>query len=329
MTVTAIDLGFGFTKGIRQGGQVAFPSAVGSFRPVRFTSGLENTDLIDRLCVEFEGKRYFIGNIAYKQAAPRATMSADRFTSNEGLALLMSALLLLSNNQGEAIKLVAGLPVSEYARLKQSYTETLQGNHYIQQIGPDGSAGAFYRFDIEGLKLLPQAAAVAFDMVLTNTGDIADKQLAAGRLAVLDIGRYTVDMALLDGLAFIDKSSLSYSDLGLFDAYREISLQLKETGIDIPADSIEPYITGGKTLPGFGAIREQAFASLAEKICSRVYSAWPDLFTFDKIYIAGGGALALGQYIKDGLQTEKLELCNDPVMANCRGYYKFGCRSWR
>lgn len=324
--IKAVDLGYGSIKAIGSTRRVEYPSAIGTFRPIRFTSDMEAQELKDRLCVEFEGKQYFIGDIAYTQSAPRVTMNNKRFTSSEGLALMMSALILLSSDQLEEIKLVAGLPVNEYAGLKDEYNNTLKGSHYIQLISTDGKEGEFYRFDIEEVKILPQPIGTLFDAVLDDAGQLAYKKLAGGRLACLDIGKHTTDLALVDALHFIDKSSTSYNDLGLFESFREICLALKGAGYDIAPDSIEPYIRSNRTLPGLPQIKEQAFASLAERIVSRVINAWPDLFTFDSIYITGGGAEVVGSYIAEALDSDKVIICDNATMTNCQGFYKYGKR---
>ena len=327
--IRAVDLGFGAVKAISSARQVEFPSAIGTFRPIRFTSGMEGKDLQDRLCVEFEGKRYFVGSIAYLQSNPRATMNKERFTSSEGLALLMAALALLSTNQAEEVKLIAGLPVNDFAELKTQYREALLGQHYIQLTNPEGKEGKFYRFDIDDVKILPQPMGSLFDAVLDDAGQLADKSLAGGRLACLDIGKHTTDLALVDALSFVDKSSTSYNDLGLFESLKEISLALKGAGYDIPLDNLEPYIRGSKTLPGLPQIKEQAFAALAERIVSRVINTWPDLWSFDRVYISGGGAEVIGSYIAEALETDKTIINANATMTNCRGFYKYGQRVFK
>jgi len=329
LMLKAIDLGYGQIKAMSEARQVEYPAAAGTFRPIRFTSGMEAQSLKDRLCIEFEGKRYFIGDIAFKQSAPRVTMSADRFTSAEGLALMMSALILLSNSQIEDIKLIAGLPVNEYSRLKDNYTGALQGSHYCQLIDPDGQENDFYRFNIEAAAVLPQPIGTLFNAVLDDSGALADKDLAAGRVAVLDIGKFTVDLALTDALQFVDRSSTGFNDIGLYDSFKDISLALKNKGYDIPADSLEPYIRGSRQLDCLPEIQEQAFAAQAEKIAARVVNTWPDLFSFDRVFITGGGALALGRYITTALSSDKVIVCESPTFTNCRGYFKFARRKWQ
>jgi len=327
--IRALDLGFGQVKAISEARQIEYQAAIGTFRPIRYTSGMENEELKDRLCIEFEGKRYFVGDIAFKQSAPRVTMSADRFTSQEGLALMMSALVLLSNNQAEDIKLIVGLPVNEYAIIKDKYTEALQGNHYCQLIDPDGQGNEFYMFNIVSTAVLPQPIGTLFNAVLADDGALVDKKLAAGRVAVLDIGKHTVDLALTDALQFVDRSSTSFNDIGLFDAFKDLSLALKGIGYDIPPDSLELYIRGFRKLVGIAELKEQAFASQAEKIASRVINTWPDLWSFDRVFITGGGALVLGDYIATALNSDKVTVCEGPTFTNCQGYFKYALRKWQ
>jgi len=319
----AIDLGFGAVKAIGAYKSVEYPSAVGDFRPVRFTVGIEGQELKDKLCVEYEGKKYFIGNIAHVQSSPRVTMNKNRFISKEGMAIMFSALVLISSNQYEEVKLVTGLPVNEYSELKDLYREKLLGKHNIQVIEPDDHAGKYYAFDIKDVKVLPQPMGTIFDKVLSSEGKIQDKDFARGRIGVVDIGKYTVDMSVTDALQFIDKSSTSYSDIGLFDAFKDLSLALKREGYEITPDSLEPYIRGNKHLNGLAELKEKIFESQADKVMSRVFNTWPDLWSFDQIFITGGGAIVLGEHLLEHLDTDKALICDNPTFTNCRGFYKY------
>jgi len=326
--IRAVDVGFGSVKAIGSYRAVEYPSAVGDFRPVRFSLGIEGQELKDKLCVEYEGRRFFIGEIAYTQSSPRVTMSNKRFTSKEGMAIMLSALALLSNHQYEEVKLVTGLPVNDYANLKDAYKEALIGIHNIQVIEPDGSGGKYYKFDIKEVKVLPQPIGTIFDRVLDSQGKIENRVLANGKIGVIDVGKYTVDLSVTDALQFIDKSSTSFSDIGLFDAYKELSMALKSEGYDIPPDSLEPYIRGSKPMNGIAELKEGIFESQAEKIMSRLLNMWNDIWNFDRILITGGGAIVLGEHLREHLDKDKVIICEHPTMTNCRGYYKFGSKAW-
>jgi plasmid segregation protein ParM len=204
----------------------------------------------------------------------------------------------------------------------------LLGKHYIQLIKPDGTEGEFYTFNIEDVKILPQPMGTIFDKVLNLKGEIENKVLANGRIAVLDIGKYTVDLALTDSLDYVGKSSISFNDIGIFEAYKDLSFELKNYGYDIPADSLEPFIRNGKKLNNLYDLKRQVFATQAEKIISRVCNTWSDMWTFDQIYITGGGVVILGEHIIKHLDTNKATICDNPTLTNCRGYYKFAKKKW-
>jgi plasmid segregation protein ParM len=327
--IRAIDVGYGAVKGICKVRDVEYPSAVGDFRPIRFTVGLEGQELKNKLCVEYKNKSYFIGDIAYAQSSPRVTMNKNRFTSNEGIAIMLSALVLLSNNQYEDVKLVTGLPVNEYSELKDAYREALLGKHNVQIIDPDGKSGEYYAFDIQDVKVLPQPIGTIFDSVLDSQGKIENRVLAKGKIGVIDVGKFTVDLSVTDTLQFIDKSSTSYGDIGLFDAFKELSLALKSEGYDIPPDSLEPYIRGKKSINGLTELKEQFFTLQAEKIISRVFNTWSDIWSFDQVFITGGGSLVLGDHLIKHLGSEKAVICDNPTMTNCKGYFKFANKVWR
>ncbi len=332
----AVDVGFGAVKGMCDARTVEYPSYIGSFRPIRFTSGMENKDVIDKLCVSYNNKPYFVGKIAHTQSTPRTSMNTDRFINQEGMTLMLATFILLSNSSYTSTKLVTGLPVNDFSILKNRYRDTLLngGNpHYIQLIEPDfkGSGGEYFSFLINDAKILPQPIGTIFNEVLDDMGNLVQKDLAGGRLAVLDIGKHTVDLALTDALQFVDKSSVSFNDIGLFDVYKELSIELKNYGYDIAPDSLEPHIKGNKSISVLNDIKEEYFESQADKILSRVYNIWPDLWSFNHVYITGGGASVIGHYISQYLSKEldvHVTVCSSPSLTNCQGYFKFAKKAW-
>lgn len=326
--IRAVDVGFGAVKGVHGRKVVEFPSAVGTFRPIRFTFDMGAQDLVNNLAVHYADEDYFIGSVAYTQSIPRVLMSSKRFISPEGLALMFSALMLLADNQHEELKVVTGLPVSEFSKLKDTYKEILVDKHYIKQINLDNSDSKFYSFQVNDAKILPQPMGTIFKYILDDYGALVDKQLAQGRIAVLDIGKHTVDLCLTDALQFVDRASTSFNDIGLFDAYKELSMALKNHNYDIPSDSLEPYIRGFKNLPIIDKLLPSILQAQADKILSRVVGMWPDLWSFDKVFITGGGSILLGDYILERTGSPKVICCENPTFTNCSGYFKFAKKVW-
>ncbi len=326
--IRAVDVGFGSVKAIGNNKSVEYPSAVGDYRPVRFVVKKESQELKDKLCVEYEGKRYFIGDIAYAQSIARVTMSSARFTSKEGMVNMLSALVLLSSHHNEKVKIVTGLPVNDYVDLKDRYQDAIVGKHNIQIISPDGVGGDHYTFDIQDVKVLPQPLGTIFNAILSSEGEINDKVLGNSKIGVLDVGKCTVDLIVMDAFQFVNKYSTSFSDIGLFDAYKELSLALRSEGYDIPPDSLEPYIRNNKPLNGLAEMKEEIFESQAEKIMSRLKNTWMNMWSFDQVFITGGGAIVLGGYLKKYFDKELVLICENPTMSNCCGYHKAGLKAW-
>ena len=104
--------------------------------------------------------------------------------------------------------------------------------------------------------------------VIITDGNLANRELAASRLAVLDIGANTLDLCRVDSLEFIDRESTSYSDLGVFECYRQLSLEIYNAfGIEIPPEEIEPHIVNYAVKIGG---RSQGIADIKNRFYSRV-----------------------------------------------------------
>jgi len=338
-SIYGIDLGFGRTKGLSTTRQVELPSVIGDFRKIRYTSGMEGRDIINRLCVSYAGHDFFLGNIAFEQSKARVTMDSNRFMTIEGMSLLFGALTLLSDSEnGGTVRLAVGLPVNDFETRKGAYAEALKGAHYIKTLNLSGEPDNFYCFAVQDVIVMPQPCGTIFDAVLDDNGDLVNRELAGKRVAVLDIGRRTVDLALMDALSFIDRQSTSFSDIGIADAYSELTMLLRKKldGVDIIAEEVESYIKAG-TIDYRGkpvnitSEVEQVFRQQATKILSRVKNVWPDLWKIHKIIITGGGGVLLGRYLADAIGSpEQVEVyqAGRATFSNCRGFLKYGIRKW-
>lgn len=334
MNLRASDVGFGRVKAMGDHEQVDFPAVTAPFKPIRFTSGIGGEDAKERLCLEYGGKQLFAGNIAFKQGVAQVRMAPDRFVKAEGLSLLFAALALLAERDEEAVHLVAGLPVSDYAERRAEYERTLLGKHEIKLLYPEGSLLGFYRFNVKAVKVLPQPAGTFFDRILDRGGQLVNKFLASGNVGILDIGFNTVDLARFDQLDFIDSESESFSDLGLSECWKDLAREIKAVhGIEVRPLEMENFVRGG-AIPGseLRSIlneKKKVYAAHAEKIVSRALNTWRDAWQLNRIFIAGGGAAALGEYLLRQFDDPKqVEICANSVFTNCSGYLRYGKRLW-
>ncbi len=60
------------------------PSLIGDFRPVRFSTGIEKRAAMNNVCIEYGGKKYFVGKMA------RRSLSQERRWGLSGLRMFDS-----------------------------------------------------------------------------------------------------------------------------------------------------------------------------------------------------------------------------------------------
>ncbi len=148
---------------------------------------MEKKVALDNLCIEYAGKKFFVGEMARWQSTVRATLNSDRFTSIEGMALMLTALALLSDSTDEQINLVTGLAVSDFQKLKKEYRQALLGRHNIKPLQPDGKWGVDYSVTIKDVKVIPQPIGTLFWSFLAQDGQVRNWENAASRIGILDI----------------------------------------------------------------------------------------------------------------------------------------------
>jgi plasmid segregation protein ParM len=329
----AVDTGFGRTKAISQGKTISFPSLVAHYREVRFTTGMEgNGDPTTKMVIESNGRRFFVGSAAGRQGIVQNTIDRERAISEESKVLTLGALSLLIEESPAHINLVAGLPVSHYAGLKERYITELKRTHYYNLLDLSGKAVRNNILNIHEVKVIPQPLGTLFNLLLDEKGEVERAELAGENVGIIDIGYHTADLARADSLEFIDRKSSSYP-LGLFNAFTELSEEIGRTlNIEAPPETLEKVVAtgfikvGGKTV-SIDQQKQRAFAHATEQILSKVKTLWPDRWQLDRIIITGGGGQLLYDYLNRNLD-QQTELASKPVFANAEGYLKLAARSW-
>jgi plasmid segregation protein ParM len=330
-----VDVGFGNTKGRSIKRRLDFSSLVGEFTPVRFSTGMEDlADPTTSLAIEYQGERYYVGQAALKQSTPQNTIEQTRTVTKEGLILLLTAIMLLAEDNSP-IDLVVGLPVNHYVEYKQQYIDLVKGSHHVRMLKSDGSVKTERILTIQNVKVLPQPFGAIFDLILGDDGKLIDAKLANGKLAVIDIGYNTTDLVRADALEFINNRSTSFSGFGMFSAYRQLSdIIYHEHKIEILPEKLEPIVQKGvlniygKVVP-IAAYKQQAFKTAANNILSKVKTIWVDSYELDRIALAGGGSANLGELIAASFPKEQIAVHEFPMYANVNGYYKCAVWSWR
>ncbi|MFW6015118.1 MAG: hypothetical protein ACOCRK_01620 [bacterium] len=327
-----IDIGFGFVKATNGNNNIIFPSVVGEGREIRYKTGLNSNSTLDNLIIEVDKEKYFVGDLAIRQSdLIQSTISEKRINSIENKVLFLTAFALLDGIGTGVSKfnLVTGLPVDEYLEYKDILMKQLQKGHVVKLISKGNSDNKL--INIERCKVIPQPFGTVFNQLLDDYGNIQDKELANMNIGVIDIGFRTSDYAVANKLEFVDKLSSS-STTALSTAYRIINRKLKEVyDVSKPIHQLEEMIRSrsftynGKEID-ISDLVDKAFSLTVENIISEINTLWPDIWEFDKIFITGGGGLALGDYFKPYLNN--YTVISEGQFSNVEGYQKVCNRSF-
>lgn len=332
--VIAVDVGFGRVKALFAGQRLEYPSVIAPWQQPRFSNDISRNSPVDHLAIEYIGRKMFLGKMAFRQSKARVNLSMERFCSTEGMALLLTTIALLLPDKSVTCSLVTGLPVNVYPGLKEKYEKILLGQHYIKLIAANGEQEERY-ITIGRCKILPQPMGTVFNEILGGKGELENRELASSRFAVMDIGQNTLDLCCVDSLEYVNLESTSFSDLGVFECYKQLSAEIYNAfSIEIPPEEIEQHIRGNEIKIGVHSrsivdIKRRSYLDAAEKIVSRVGNVWRNMWQFNRIIVTGGGAQVLGENIVEALKSPcPVEICKQGTFSNVMGYFKFGGRTW-
>ena len=332
MITAGIDVGFGFTKAVGNGRQRIFRSAIGAFSPIAFQP--EGAGSGTSTAIEFGGRRLFVGDAALRQATPEATITANRTVTFEGMALLMAAIHLLVPDQlNVQLRLVVGLPIQQYSKLKESYIAAAMGDHNFKIVSLDGASEYDKKVEIVSVKVLPQPFGCVFDRLLDGQGRIVNKAMATGQIGIIDGGYNTLDLLRVENLEYINRRSTSYSEMGVFEVSKLFSNRIYDRlGVEIPPEKAEQYIKSGSIkisgkMYSLAGILDECYEIEVTNVISRVKSIWPDYALLDAIIPTGGGIIPIQNRLKDTF-GEIVQTGANLIWDNANGFEKYGKLAW-
>jgi plasmid segregation protein ParM len=189
-----------------------------------------------------------------------------------------------------------------------------------------------HRFSIPHLLVVPQPFGSLFDVILGPTGQIIEPDLAREGLGVIDIGTYTTDYVLVDGLRYIERGSGTIAT-AMSSAYQLIGRALLDTyGLDLRMHQVDHAVRRG-WVTVFGQqqriewLVEPALEAVSAEILAHAGTLWGDGRELKAILVTGGGALALADRLQRRYRHARL--VPDAALANVRGFYKYGCRRFQ
>lgn len=326
--LVGIDLGYGQIKVVSDKQKVKFPSVVGTPSVIELSDGsqLGKAQPIDDIIINYQGKRYYVGQKAINETAnARLTLKADKTDAETNIIKFLAGLALVGAS-GETT-VVTGLPIYEYNlqkdKLAQSLTGSFNFSFYNQKSGQNVS------LDITKCLVIPQAAAAYYNALLDTTGQIKDMTLAAARAAVVDIGYRTTDVVTMEGGKYDSNRSFTvWTGMGKVHQevlrYLQKEYQLSYKLADMDAIVRQGYIDihGGRK-PIDHLIRA-ALEPVAQEIIEGVIAGLEDFRKLSGgILLAGGGASLMDPYFVAEF-GDAVKTMPESEFANASGNYCYG-----
>lgn len=271
----------------------------------RLMKSTDIQELGDTTVLETEGDRFAIGKGEFEN-------NLFKYDKENFIQLLHYG--VANNTTSGNIKLLTGIPASQYNNFKDELKNKIMANNKIDvKIN-----GEQKRITIEEVAVLPEGYGVfkATDPNLLVQG---------ARTIVIDVGGGSTDLAFFDEHGrFIDGDSI---DLGLLDLYKAVQSEvhnLYKTYKSI--EDIKEYYRGNTVFIGVGndariAPTKDIFKSLFNKVVGKC----KDIKQYNVI-VCGGGAEVFGQAFKHILPQT---IINTDISANAKAYYVAGVSKWQ
>lgn len=335
MQVIGLDIGFGFTKATNGHETRIFKSVFGEATDLQFRDNLlKDSTPEEHLHIEVDGNGYFVGELAERQSKNRSfTLDQQEFVTGFTKVLALTALATMVEPE-DPIKLVAGLPISQYQKFKDQLASALTGDHKVAMIDRSGE-----RHDnvvsISEVRVVPQPFGSLLTQMLGDRGEVVNPRFLTEKIGIVDVGFRTTDYMIADRTRFSQRGS-GTAEAGISSAFSVVSEKLKEES----EINVELYRLFEAVDRGFIRIRgkkfdlsklsEGAFGHLATAIANEANRIWADDWDMDAILLTGGGGAVLGSHLKPIVvgKVIPVEAGQDSRLSNVEGFCKYGKHLW-
>jgi len=320
-----LDIGYGVVKVVTDDTSLAFPSVMGHAREIKFQQEVIQQKYPGDQITDDEST-WFVGDLALAQLPPGELLRLRGRTANEKtmgntfrqrLAKVAIGKLVQGvwGRDVVHLRISTGLPV-DHMRDAAELKEALLGQHLIKTDSCEVIA------NVTEVIVMPQPYGSAYSQMLTPTGEI-NVYHTYMRTGIVDVGTYTVDIALDDDGEFVDSESGSVEG-GVYTAQERISVMLERNYREkMPYKIIEHVLrTGIFTASGtpidYSNEVEEALSPLRSATLNLMSEKWQRGTTVDVIYLSGGGAELVYEQVVEAYPQTKL--VPEAQMANARGY---------
>ncbi len=284
------------------------------------------TDLIhgeETHAIQYGDQSFFYGGQALLQSRMQSTIFDRSRVHDQTYKMLFIAALVeaFKAAENERVKVITGLPV-EFFGDRAEVVKSFEGVYRVK-------TGRSLKFTVESVFVAPQPFGSLFRELLNEQGKIADGDIEKGRVGVIDVGTYTTDFVVSDGLRYVQRLSgsirIGWSEVvsrvqqALGDMYR-LELMLHEVDRALQAGEIR---VRGETV-SLEELIEPAIADIQTAIIARARDLWGAGADLDTILVSGGGGPHLYDAIHDVYPHARL--LKDAFWANAEGFYRFSQR---
>lgn len=319
--MVAVDDGYAQTKVL--GGQptrlmrTMVPSSI---RPGRFgVSSMSGAGNMAAYQVE-EGEEFTVSSAIVSEST-----AFDSYHLSTMNRVLVTHALMEAGFGGQEIDLVVGLPVSQFfvdGHKDEERVARKIGNLRRKVTSLDGRPGPRLR----DVQVGCQAIAAFVDWMLDD--DLDERHEGAERVAVVDIGGFTMDVAVILGGEQVDQRRTGSSRIGLLDVHDTIAAGIRTRfGIQdrFPIEVMDAALRT-RSIRLWGRIErlentvDHALSQFRNRVAREMERKLGGAADLDAILFVGGGAALLGD-MRDVYPNAVM--IEDPEFANARGLWKF------
>ncbi|QSZ27610.1 ParM/StbA family protein [Aceticella autotrophica] len=332
MFKTALDLGYGYVKGINEKGkQILFPSLVGNAYQRNFTGlfGQRFNHIIDNMHVVLNNGRekqeeYFIGELARREGRNVSyVFDEDKVNHPNTKALLASASALLFPEDEQPIHLVSGLPLEQYVHQRNEFKDMIKNFSAIVEFKGYDFLKAI-KFD--KVTIFPQAAGAVYYAIMDN---LQKYFIKGSYIGLIDIGYKTTDyiVFVVDEKLSLREDLSGTFNIGMFVLNNAADkLFTQKTGSKLDISELMQLVSEGSIfykgkVLNFEEELNEVKSEISRVIQDRIKAVWGNkLDFFNTIFFAGGGGLRLFESLKD--VYENTVLVKNSQFANAKGFLK-------
>jgi hypothetical protein len=312
LAIAGWNCGNHFTKVVLEGREITFPSYVAEGRE-RGGESYPNTHIND-LDVRVNDEWWFIGELASRYDDMRIAYDKFKAEDDATRACLLTATAYLEATSTDKKSLhlnvqpVACLPISDYIAQRERFAKYLTGVFNVQL--PHQKV----TIEVTNPTIAPEGGCAAWDLFLDDKGNELTTY-SNKKIAIIDIGSRTTNVAVLNDMAFIPEQSDTLQ-LGMWDIKRDAAKEIKKT-VDVLPHQYDDHLDKVKD---WSPYYNRFIDSLIKNI--RI-TCWKDAPNMDAIYLCGGSAKTLLPAVKRYYDNAQVHP-HDPQLANARGAYKLG-----